>query len=120
MSSRRSDVLIDSESDSSDLESFLDSSRKGVKKPRVNQQKSRSSKVRKVQQSKESAVDPRPSQVSENGEAGGVSLQNALSKDGLALIVSEVVKAFREKDVELPSVPENPYQQIAGESIIVL
>jgi len=101
--------------------SFLDSSlRKGVKKPRVNQQKSRPSKVQKVQQSKESVADLRPSQVSENGEVGGVTSQNVLSRDGLALIVSEVVKAFREKDAELPSIPENPYQQITGESIIVL
>jgi len=49
----------------------------------------------------------------------GVSLQNMLSRDGLTLIVLEVVKAFREKDAELLSIPENPYRQIMGESIIV-
>jgi len=78
MSRRRSDVLINLESDSSNLESFLDSSLcKGVKKPHVNQQKSHPSKVRKVRQSKESVADPRPSQVSENGEAEGVFAERA-------------------------------------------
>jgi len=56
----------------------------------------------------------------EIGKPGGVSSQNVFNKESVAFIFSEVVKAFQEKGTELPSVPENSYQQITGESIIAV
>jgi len=92
--------------------SFLDSSCKGVKKPCVNQQKSglKGSTIQGIS----SGSVPLPGLGEWRG--GGVSAER--TQQGWSLL--EVVKAFREKDAELPGIPENPYRQIAGESIIVL
>jgi len=89
MSRRRSDVLIDLESDSSDLEKFLDlSTREVVKKPRAKEQNSRPSNVQKLQRANKSLADLRSTQILENGELGGVSSQNVFNKKSVTFIVS--------------------------------